>query len=289
MGSGGDAGILSGARPGNAPAAGAEQLIGQLVDVESFYASLMRHAVGSEGVEDGAEPGLGGRLLYAGQLDRTGCALATAGNVAGAATLAATANADAQRQAVREEVVDFLVTSLDEALRILKNEIRKRKPVAVCVGREPEEVEHAMRQRGVQPDLLAEVGGVLRGTELRLSETRVIRSELLEATQARLAWRVEEAPARWMPKLDALAENCLDAEDLAALRWLRHAPRYMSRVARGVRLLRCPPPAAQAIVTQMRHSVESGSIGVPVWMALWSSRTREEHAFHPPAASGRAL
>ena len=39
---------------------------------------------------------------------------------------------------MRDGVIDFLVTSLDEALRILKNEMRKRTAVAVCVVQDSE-------------------------------------------------------------------------------------------------------------------------------------------------------
>jgi hypothetical protein len=288
MGRAGDAEILHGERRGSADAPGPEQLIEQLAVVEGFYSSLMRQAKRREGAVECAEPGLGGQLLYAGVLDQAGSALATAGNVAGAATLAATANPDAQRQAVREGVVDFLVNSLDEALRILKNEIRKREPVAVCVGREPEEVERAMLERGVRPDLLAEAGKLLRGVDLRDRETRMVRTEPVEPTQARLAWSVAEMRAQWMPKLDALAENCLDVEDYAARRWLRHAPRYVSRLARGVRVLRCSPSAAQAMIARTRNAVESGSIGAPVWMVSSSGQARVEHTFHPQAIPERA-
>ena len=117
--------------------------------VERLYAGLMTSAD-----PGGGEPRLGGRLLYAGALDAEGRALVVAGNIAGAATLAATANPAAQKQAIHDGVVDFLVTSLDEALRILKNESRKRETVAVCVGAEPDAVEREMLERGVEPDLL---------------------------------------------------------------------------------------------------------------------------------------
>ena len=66
-----------------------------------------------------------------------GRALVVAANIAGAATLAATADRAAQKQALRDGVADFLVTSLDEALRILKNQLRKRETVAVCVALRP--------------------------------------------------------------------------------------------------------------------------------------------------------
>jgi urocanate hydratase len=280
----GDAEILFGEQKSGATTADREQIIEQLAVVEGFYWSLMQNAGSIEGAVGNAEPGLGGQLLYAGILDRMGCALATAGNVAGVATLAATANQDAQRKAVREGVVDFLVNSLDEALRILKNELRKREPVSVCVGQEPKEVESEMRERGVQPDLLGEIEGSLRGAELNRCETRSVRAEPVEAARTRLAWCVAEMPAQWMPKLDAMAMAQFAQSERATLRWLQHAQRYVSRESRGVRVLRCWPETAKEIIAQMRLLVESGSIGSPVWIVSRHSQAREEHAFYPPEA-----
>ena len=78
--------------------------------------------------------GLGGNLFYAGELDDEGRALVVAANIAGAATLVATADRAVQKQAIRDGVADFLVSTLDEALRVLKNQLRKRETVAVCVA-----------------------------------------------------------------------------------------------------------------------------------------------------------
>src|SRR5215475_15725073 len=80
----------------------------------SFYTRLIPH--------DRESSGLGGKLLYAGELDEDCRALIAAANIAGAASLCVSADARAQKRAIHEGVVDFLVTSLDEALRILKNE-----------------------------------------------------------------------------------------------------------------------------------------------------------------------
>ncbi len=102
------------------------------LQVERLYAALVSAAPPGSGADH--EPSLGGKLLYAGLLDADARALLVAANIAGAASLAFSTTADAPRQAVRDGVVDFLVTSLDEALRILKNEIRKRETVAVCVA-----------------------------------------------------------------------------------------------------------------------------------------------------------
>src|SRR5258708_6961879 len=106
--------------------------------------------------------GLGGKLLYCGELDPEGFRLVRAANIAGAASLSASADLERQKRAIREGVIDFLVTTLDEALRILKNEIRKRQGVAVGIALPPESVEREMIERGVVPDLLfpgAEIPG----------------------------------------------------------------------------------------------------------------------------------
>ena len=102
-----------------------------VVRVERAYLALLATDLADAGI------GLGGSLLYAGELDRDSRALIVAANIAGAASLAATADRTAQKQALRDGVADFPVNSLDEALRILKNQLRKREPVAVCVGLRP--------------------------------------------------------------------------------------------------------------------------------------------------------
>ena len=85
-----------------------------------------------------------------------GRAMVIAGNVSGCAILAATADLAVQKLVIRDGVVDFVITSLDEALRILKNEVRKCATVAVCVAAAPSVVEREMDERGVVPDLVFE-------------------------------------------------------------------------------------------------------------------------------------
>jgi urocanate hydratase len=101
------------------------------------------------------QSGLGGKLLYAGELNSQGRNLLYAANIAGAASLATSADPAVQRQAIRDGVIDFLVTSLEEALRILKNEIRKHQPVSVGISADPHWLAAQMLDRGVLPDLLS--------------------------------------------------------------------------------------------------------------------------------------
>lgn len=187
-----------------------------------------------------------------------------AGNVAGCATLAATADAAAQKQAIHGGVADFLVNSLDEALRILKNEIRTRKTVAVCVGVSADLMEREMRERGVQPDLV--FAG--RRTMLQFGAgSREVRLIEPDSGRAFLTWRVAEAPARWMPKLDAIAFECF-ASDSWEHRWIRLSPRYLGRLALAERALFSDPGTAKETISRIGGSVRDGEIGVEVAASL---------------------
>lgn len=215
--------------------------------VERIYAALISGA--------DTEPTLGGKLLYAGELDAKGRALMVAGNIAGAASLGVTGDSAAGKQAVRDGVADFLVNSLDEGLRILKNEVRKREAAAVCVAADPGAVEAEMRERGVVADLVAPA----------------VDSELPSGPVI-VAWGVAAAPAQWLPRVDRIALECIEKagglEAGAARRWLHQAPRYIGRMAQGVRVLRCDSGVADELVERVQGAVASGEIGVEVQVRL---------------------
>ncbi len=180
------------------------------------------------------EAGLGGKLLYAGELTSAGRDLLFAANIAGAASLAASADPTVQRMAMRDGVVDFVVTSLEEALRILKNEIRKRQTVSVGVGVAPQKLVEAMLERGVLPELLA-ADGQLPLME-RFAADGARRIEVAETTVGDyICWSVDRQFAQWLPRLDALAIAAIPAGDTERRRWLRLAPRYLGRLAQRER------------------------------------------------------
>lgn len=103
----------------------------------------------------------GGRLLL---LTRQGPLVthrAVAARIAGLSTLWVVESSDEAKIALRSGACDFLVSSLDEALRILKNEVRRQASVTVCLGGLPSAVQAECVQRGVQPNLLEEPNLVL--------------------------------------------------------------------------------------------------------------------------------
>jgi Urocanase Rossmann-like domain len=208
--------------------------------VYGFYASM------AHGMDP--QDGLGGKLLFAGEPDAEGCRLLRAANIAGAASLAASADAPALRRAMREGALDFVVTDLDEALRILKNEIRKRRPVAVGVSLTPAAIAREMIERGVQPDLLAaqfapDVGiDAFRENGARTVEARPIP----EGSEFHFVPVVPEWAQR-MAELDALLLGCFGEDDPLNRRWVQTAPKYLSVQARRIRVIVCDADAARRV------------------------------------------
>ena len=130
-----------------------------------------------------------GRLVLVRGLDAEGRAVSVAASIAGAACLAIESRADVCRAALRAGACDFVVNSVDEALRILKNELRKRKPVSVAVAMPDRAALEELAERGVAPDLF--VAGASGETAARFAEfgARVIQPGDVHAVVAEYAAR----------------------------------------------------------------------------------------------------
>jgi hypothetical protein len=217
----------------------------ELDAVYRLYAALSRNS--------DPETGLGGKLLYAGELHLEGFRLVRAANIAGAASLSATADPDQQKKAVREGVVDFLVTSLEEALRILKNEIRKRRGVAVGVALAPESVEQEMFERGVLPDFLFP-GATFAEWEKRGAETVEIAQ--VPPGKTLLTVALPSSLRQFMPEFESLLLDGLAGDDFAARRWCRVSPRYLGPQTRQYRSLPCDTDMSSTLLQRISHAIE---------------------------------
>lgn len=216
-----------------------------IADVHHAYLGLMNCAPAHE------EPSLGGQLLYVGELNSPGSALTVASNIAGGATLSASAQPAALRQALREGVIDFLVNSLDEALRILKNEIRKREPVAVAVSLAPETIETEMTERGVLPNLVARrcsTSAQSSAQALFLSQgAREIPTPDLAPAKL-LIWAAPADYAQNLAGFESVLADHLAVTDRLNRRWLRLSPRYLGPGARRLRSVACDGDTALSLI-----------------------------------------
>lgn len=212
--------------------------------------------------------GFGGKLLYSGELDDEGRAITIAGNAAGCATLVASADPADQNRAVRESIVDFFVKSLDEALRILKNEIRKGSSVAVCAGVSTDEIEREMRERGVRPDFTRADALDKQFNVWASRRLWRLQGETMQAA-ATIAWAVESYPAKWLPKFDAIALECLHSEDVWNRRWIERSPGYLGRAGSSLRVVCADREFASTFVERSRNAVKEGDINTAamIWIA----------------------
>jgi len=211
-------------------------------------------------------PELGGSLLLYTELDRSGVALAMAANVAGAASLGLEPNLTRAKAAIRSGACDFLVNTLDEALRILKNEIRKKKPVSVVLVGDVQANVAEIVERGMQPEIVS--GRVVETGALVERGARRLGSGLSQDGAA-VSWSAAREPLRWLPVVDRLAAAALDPEaatTAARRRWIEAAPRYVGRAMAAQRYLWMSAAECEAFVSTVRREVENG--GIPVALTV---------------------
>jgi hypothetical protein len=99
---------------------------------------------------------LAGKLIFAIGEHTVATGLAGAASIAGATSLLIDPDVAATKAVLRRGGVDFVVNTLDEALRVLKNEIRQHRPLSVALTADPVEVLAEILERGVLPDIQVE-------------------------------------------------------------------------------------------------------------------------------------
>ena len=113
---------------------------------ETFAAAADKHFGGS----------LEGKLIVSGGMGGMGGAQPLAATMAGAAFLGIDVDPERIKKRLRTGYCDFMVNSLDEALRILKNSIRKKEAVSVGLVANCADIIPELAARGVVPDLLTD-------------------------------------------------------------------------------------------------------------------------------------
>ena len=180
--------------------------------------------------------------------------LATAGSIAGAASLVLDPDAGAVKSVMRDGGLDFVVNTLDEAVRVLKNEVRQKRAIGVGLIAPLAPVVEEMRERGIAPDLevrlssatgdvdpsFAADGAELNTLNLAIdSFGEVLRSAALNGWLEQHRWHEVLFPldastsARTM---DAKLAELLPASDAVRQNWIRKVSAYQRAVA-GSRLV----------------------------------------------------
>src|SRR3989440_1810733 len=113
---------------------------------ETFSAAARKHFGGS----------LEGKLIVSGGMGGMGGAQPLAATMAGASFLGIDVDAERIKKRLKTGYCDFMVNSLDEALRILKNSIRKKEAISVGLVGNCADVIPELADRGVLPDILTD-------------------------------------------------------------------------------------------------------------------------------------
>jgi urocanate hydratase len=113
---------------------------------ETFSAAGEKHFGGS----------LEGKLIVSGGMGGMGGAQPLAATMAGASFLGIDVDPERIKKRLKTGYCDFMVNTLDEALRILKNALRKKEAVSVGLVGNCADVIPELAERGVVPDLLTD-------------------------------------------------------------------------------------------------------------------------------------
>ena len=172
--------------------------------------------------------------------------ISAAVGIAGGTTLTIDANAPAVKAAMRRGEIDFVVNTLDEALRTLKNEIRQLRPLSVGLIADLGSALCEMVERGVGPDLLLvgtnqPMAAIVQDPEVRKLEASGMPVRLLLDRDSAQSpppavilngKRYSEfyLSARNTAELRELNRKLLEmipVDDLVRRRWIQRSPHYL--------------------------------------------------------------
>jgi urocanate hydratase len=179
------------------------------------------------------------------------------------------------------------VNTLDESLRVLKNELRQHKALAVGLLGDASVILPAMVDRGVQPDLVADTSppdaavSIYRPALLQLIErgagsVDIPGTNLSPANgQIEVVWTAANL-ADWK-SLDAIALEQLPPEDTIRRRWLQQASGCFHRQRPLQRVLDVYPGELTLLLDAFQAAMSAGTIQPPATVS-WQTADGSKHS-----------
>jgi urocanate hydratase len=184
-----------------------------------------------------------GLLVFACGEGVSATGLPAAVSIAGGTSLMLDPHAAAVKAVFRAGGVDFVVNTLDEALRVLKNEIRKRRPLSVALDGAEQQLLHEMSERGVAPDLqvMLEAGVAFPGArrlELATESGLALASEALRLWLRERGWFEVVMERATMAEIRDLDKQLLELLPESLRRtWVQRIGHYQRASAGGARVM----------------------------------------------------
>jgi urocanate hydratase len=181
----------------------------------------------------------------------------TAVSIANGATLWLTEDAAEAKAAMRRGEVDFVVNTLDEALRTLKNQIRQGRPLSVALTGDVTAALAEIAERGVLPVIMLSSAVVMNSVRSRASiglleesgmrfrygpypgneedDKGWQRSMMILHRRRYYAYHIHTQSLPELREIDAQLIAMLSEEELVRRRWLQRVSRYMRDTPDGGR------------------------------------------------------
>jgi hypothetical protein len=176
---------------------------------------------------------LAGTLTFAHGSGSSATGLPAAVSIAGGTTLLLDPDTATVKSIFRTGGLDFIVNTLDEAVRVLKNEVRKHTPLSVALTADPAAVIAEMQERGIQPDLEVSIDDT-SPTTLAVTTLQLATADgFVQSTPHAQAWLASRNwTETWLPTAATADLRNLDTRLTAQLtdpprqQWLRRISNY---------------------------------------------------------------
>jgi urocanate hydratase len=177
-------------------------------------------------------------------------------SIAGGTTLVIDSDAAAMKSAMRAGYLDFVVNTLDEALRTLKNEIRQKHPLSVGLIADTESTLAEVVERGLQPELLLTGGNRAAQPTPQSPSIRELQARGMAVRRMAVAEdrepREPSPPGRkliYLPAANAVELKAIDERlkeifppsELVRRRWVQQVPKYLREARSGGRWIWLTP------------------------------------------------
>lgn len=151
------------------------------------------------------------------------------------------------KKALRRGEIDFVIDTLDEAIRALKNEVRKKRPLSVALIAEVDATLAEMMERGLQPDMfltrgawpsavqpLLDAGLQYFDTELEVDPAQdAVRPAMTIHGEQHYEYFIPTATPTRLREADARVLRLLPRDEAVRRRWIERASHYLRSATDG--------------------------------------------------------
>ena len=195
-------------------------------------------------------PDWGGQLILNIGLNDQSIPLAS--TIVGAVCLSLEEDPATARAALRTGACDFVVNTLDEALRAMKNEVRQHRPLSVGLQGNQSQILNEILERGVAPQLVTNLTNPDPLKAFQAQGTPIVSpaeaATLLTSIAKKNHWTAHDYPQPTPAALKSFDTHAATLfEDPLRQTWLAAAPRHFPRETPPHRVLWLTPSEADQL------------------------------------------